>query len=185
MLVTQSCLTLYDPVDCSPPGNSVHGILQARILEWVAIPFSRELPDQGIKPRSPAMRADSLPSEPPGKCFELAVSNIGWRLLNWNDILCKGSALSKSYFLLWKRYVVELNDVYLNISFEWLYYPFSPTLSWFWSYKTSLLEISILWCEYFWISIIGEAIWGKAQNLYGRQKKGGGLKDTLFSVLNG
>ena len=41
MLVTQSCLTLCDPVDCSPPDSSVHGILQARILEWVAIFFSR------------------------------------------------------------------------------------------------------------------------------------------------
>ena len=39
--VTQSCLTLYDPMDCSLPGSSVHGILQARILEWVVIPFSR------------------------------------------------------------------------------------------------------------------------------------------------
>ena len=38
--VTQSCLTLCDPTDCSPPGFFVHGILQARILEWVAIPFS-------------------------------------------------------------------------------------------------------------------------------------------------
>ena len=38
---TQSCLTLCDPVDCSPPDSSVHGILQARILEWVAISFSR------------------------------------------------------------------------------------------------------------------------------------------------
>ena len=37
----QSCLTLCDPMDCSPPGSSVHGILQARILEWVARPFSR------------------------------------------------------------------------------------------------------------------------------------------------
>ena len=37
----QSCLTLCDPMDCSPPGSSVHGILQSRILEWVAIPFSR------------------------------------------------------------------------------------------------------------------------------------------------
>ena len=42
VLVAQSCLTLFDPVDCSPPGSSVHWILQARILEWVAIPFSRE-----------------------------------------------------------------------------------------------------------------------------------------------
>ena len=39
--VTQSCLTLCNPVDCSPPGSCVHGILQARILEWVAISFSR------------------------------------------------------------------------------------------------------------------------------------------------
>ena len=41
VLVTQSCLTLCDPMDCSLPGSSVHGILQARILEWVGIPFSR------------------------------------------------------------------------------------------------------------------------------------------------
>ena len=42
LLVTHSCLTLCNPMDCSPPGSSVHGILQARILEWVPIPFSRE-----------------------------------------------------------------------------------------------------------------------------------------------
>ena len=40
-LVTQPCLTLCDPMDCSPPGPSVHGILQAKILEWVAMPSSR------------------------------------------------------------------------------------------------------------------------------------------------
>ena len=40
-LVAQLCLTLCDPMDCSPPGSSVHGILQARILEWVVISFSR------------------------------------------------------------------------------------------------------------------------------------------------
>ena len=39
--VAQSCLTLCESVDCSPPGSSVHGILQARVLEWVAISFSR------------------------------------------------------------------------------------------------------------------------------------------------
>ena len=38
----QSCLTLYNPMDCSPPGSSLHEILQARILEWVAMPFSKE-----------------------------------------------------------------------------------------------------------------------------------------------
>ena len=41
VLVTQSCPTLCNPMDCSPPGSSVHGILQARILEWVAISFPR------------------------------------------------------------------------------------------------------------------------------------------------
>ena len=42
-LVAQLCLTLCDPMDCSPPGTSVHGILQTRILKWVAIPYSTEM----------------------------------------------------------------------------------------------------------------------------------------------
>ena len=67
VLVTQSYLTLCDPMDCSPLGSSVHGILQARILGWVAIPFSGDLPDPGIEPKSPALQEDSLPSEPPEK----------------------------------------------------------------------------------------------------------------------
>jgi len=46
---------------------TVHGILQARILEWVAFPFSGDLPNPGIKPRSPALQVDSLPAEPQGK----------------------------------------------------------------------------------------------------------------------
>ena len=40
--VAQSCLTLSDPMDCSPPGSSIHGIFQARVLEWGAIAFSVE-----------------------------------------------------------------------------------------------------------------------------------------------
>ena len=48
---------------CSLPGLSVHRILQARTLEWVAIPFSGDLPDPGIEPQSPALQADSLPYE--------------------------------------------------------------------------------------------------------------------------
>ena len=43
-LIAQSCLTVCDPMDCSPPGSSVKGILQARILEWVAMPSSRRSP---------------------------------------------------------------------------------------------------------------------------------------------
>ena len=70
MLVAQSCSTLCDPMDCSPPGSSVHGILQARIPEWAAIPSPGILPDPAIKPRSPALQADSLLSEPPVKTTE-------------------------------------------------------------------------------------------------------------------
>ena len=65
-----TCSVMSDslqPVECSPPGSSVHGILQARILEQVATPFSTNLPDAGTGPGSPASQADSSPSEAPGK----------------------------------------------------------------------------------------------------------------------
>ena len=73
----QSCPTLCDPMDCSLPGSSVHGILQARILEWVAIASSRDLPDPGIKltsPLSPSGQAESLP-----------LSHQGSPLYNWES----------------------------------------------------------------------------------------------------
>ena len=60
--VTQWYLTLCDPVDCI-----VHGILQARLREWVAFPPPGDLPIPGIEPRSPALQVNSLPAEPPGK----------------------------------------------------------------------------------------------------------------------
>ena len=66
-LVTQSCLTLCDPVDCSLPAPLYMGILQTRIVEWVAVPFSRGSSQPGIEPRSPSLQVDSLPSELPGK----------------------------------------------------------------------------------------------------------------------
>ena len=47
-------------MDCSPPGVSVHGILQARIVEWISFPSPEELPNPGIEPWSPALQADSL-----------------------------------------------------------------------------------------------------------------------------
>ena len=61
LLVAQLCQTLCEPMDCSSPGSSVLGVLQATILEWVAIPFSRGIfQTQGSNPVLP------LPSEPPG-----------------------------------------------------------------------------------------------------------------------
>ena len=53
----QSCPTLCNPMDCNPPGSSVHGILQVRILEWVAMPSSRDLSNPEIKPVSPGAPA--------------------------------------------------------------------------------------------------------------------------------
>ena len=63
------CLTLCDPMDCNPPGSSVHRILQARILEWVAISSPE------IKPRSSALQANYLPLEPPGKPAKKSKTN--------------------------------------------------------------------------------------------------------------
>ena len=66
----QLCPPLCDPMDCSLLGSSVHGILQGRILEWVAMPPPGGISNPGIKPESPAspaLQADSLPAEPSGK----------------------------------------------------------------------------------------------------------------------
>ena len=54
--VAQSCLTLCDPMDYSLQGSSVHGIFQARVLEWVAISFSKGFPTQGLNPGLPHCR---------------------------------------------------------------------------------------------------------------------------------
>ena len=67
VLVTQSCPTLCNPMDGSLPGSSVHGILQARILQWVAMPFSRDLPDLGIELMSLALASEFLTVGPAGK----------------------------------------------------------------------------------------------------------------------
>ena len=76
--LAQSCPTPSDPMDCSLPGSSVHGILQARILQWVVIPFSRgSSQPRDRKLRSSALQVASLPSEPPGKPLkERIISNL-------------------------------------------------------------------------------------------------------------
>ena len=55
------------PMGCSPPGSSVHGISQARILEWVPFPHPGDLPDPGIEPVSPALAGRFITAEQPGK----------------------------------------------------------------------------------------------------------------------
>ena len=76
MSVTQSGLTLCDPMNCGLLSSSVHGLLQARTLDWVAIPFPRDLYDPGTEPGPPASQADSLPSEPPGRPSSMYASYL-------------------------------------------------------------------------------------------------------------
>ena len=66
-LAAQSCPTLSDPMNCSSPGSSVHGILQARILEWVAIPFSRGSSQPRDQTRVSCIAGRFFTAEPPGK----------------------------------------------------------------------------------------------------------------------
>ena len=63
-------------MDYSPPGSSVLGILQARILEWAVMPSSRDLPNPGTEPRSPALPADSLPTELQGKPMNTGMGSL-------------------------------------------------------------------------------------------------------------
>ena len=76
-LVAKSCLTLCDPMDCSPPGPSDHGIFQARILEWVAISFSRGSSQPRNQTCVSCIGSKFFTAEPPGKhvgkynCFEI------------------------------------------------------------------------------------------------------------------
>ena len=78
MLVAQLCPSLCDPMDYSQPGFSVCAIIQARVVEWVAIPFSRGLPNPGMEPGPPALQADSLLSEPPGSPKQSNTVTLGF-----------------------------------------------------------------------------------------------------------
>ena len=78
--VAQSHLTLCNPMDCSPPESSVHGISQARRLEWVAISFSRGSPDPRIEPGSPGLAGGFFTTELP----ELSVCKI----IDHQNIFC-------------------------------------------------------------------------------------------------
>ena len=72
----QMCLTHCNPMDCSPPVSSVCGIIQVRILEWVAMNFSRDLSNPVIELGSHTLQADSLPTEPPEKQLQLLSKQV-------------------------------------------------------------------------------------------------------------
>ena len=72
--VAQSCPTLCNPMKSSPPGSSIHGILQARILAWVAMPLPGDLPHAGMEPHLPHWQACSLPLSHQGSPFSAYLS---------------------------------------------------------------------------------------------------------------
>ena len=92
-----SCLTLCDPMD-----YTVHGILQARILEWVALPFSRGYYNSGIESRSPSLQADSLPTEPPEKPKNTGVNSYLFsRGSSWPRSQTGVSRIAGKFFTNW------------------------------------------------------------------------------------
>ena len=87
-LVSKSCLTVWDTMGCTPPGSSVHGILQARILEWFAISFPRDLPNPGMESAYTAL-AGSLPLRHLGSWISTQVSCIAGKFFTYfiiNDV---------------------------------------------------------------------------------------------------
>ena len=105
-----------DPVDCSLPGSSIQGILQARILSGFPFPSPEDLPNPGTEPRSPSLQEDSLPSDPPGEpkstrasslsllqgIFPIRESNPG--LPHCRRILCQLSHQRSPRILEWVAY---------------------------------------------------------------------------------
>ena len=91
-LVAKSCLTFFDPMNCSPPGSSAHGTFQARILEWVAFPSPGELLDPGMELRYPALAGGFFTAEPPGNPTSLNSQDPGTCKCNliWKEDLCRG-----------------------------------------------------------------------------------------------
>ena len=121
--VAQSCLTLCDPMDSSLPDSFVHGIFQARVLEWVAISFSRG--SSQPRDRTLALQADTLPSEPP----------------HWRQILYQLSHKG-SPNTLWYTVILQYLPRKVGTVWKMWYQILSLSLSQFTSYLWGYLESS-------------------------------------------
>ena len=107
MKAAQSYPTLCKPMDCT-----VHGILEARILEWVAFPFFRGSSNPGFEPRSPALQMDTLPAEPQEKPKNTGVGSLSLlqgifpaQESNWGLLHCRRILYQLSY----QRSVIGVN----------------------------------------------------------------------------
>ena len=143
--VAQSCLTLCDYMECSPPGFSAHGIILARKLEWVAIFSFRGSSQSGIKPAFPALADGFFVTEPPGKPYFLWQEVKIWFLLfhhSW-----------KLNFRVFKRIFFEIPFLEKAQTFQ-LYYSLNSVLEWTVSHTFMSLAWSLKLAEFALISSV-------------------------------
>ena len=149
--VIQSCLTLFDLMDCSPPSSYFHQILQARILEWVAMPFSKGSSWPGIEPGSPALQADSFHSEPLRETLHF--TEVGHRFA-LRTLWYLGRACSQC---LW-----DINKNIAHVKHKY---------SWFWS-QIGLLQcpqrmsVVYMFIKHMWCARLYVLCWRRGHNHY-------------------
>ena len=169
---TQSCPTLGDPMDCSPQVSSVHGILQARMLEWIAFSFSRGSSwprDWTHVSYSLYWQADSLPAEPLGEAMWKSLSCLTLcnpmdytghgilqaRILEWvaYPFASKSSwsrnwtrvfCIAGRFFTNWATKFVKLYKIYINFVFCQLQYAIAMSLKYQqWLFSCFLLKLAL------------------------------------------
>ena len=132
LLIAQSCPTLYNPTDWRPPGSSVHGILQARAMEWILIPFSRG---------SSWPRDQTWVSCIAGRFFTIWATGkpyLGNRHgLIWCWISCLGNR-SRSFYYLWG--CTKVLNFTLFVDYE------SYLISW--GFLPTVVDISVIWTKF-------------------------------------
>ena len=109
LFVAHSCPTLCDPTGCSPPGSSVHGILQARILEWVAMPFSREY----SRPRY-----RTFVSCIAGRFFTIWATNEAPKSVIW-PCICPVLFIYNTLFSIWQKLILWLLHMCMKNEFRY------------------------------------------------------------------
>ena len=138
MLVAQSCPTLRDPMDCRPPSSSVHGILQARKLEWVALPFSMRLYQSRDQTFISYIAGGFFTSELPGKTEESGVHGVAKIWIRLSDFTFTFTREDKLYETsAWAPLQISI-EVWLLLPIIAFYYFFSYNC---WSQEYHLLKI--------------------------------------------
>ena len=147
VLVSQSCLTLCDPVDCSPPGSSAHGILQARVLEWVAMPSSRRCSQPRDQTRVSCITGRFFTTEPPGK--PISSSNYKQKQTNKQNPLISITILKMSRSLHHCFHIATSWQIYIHSKHSLKLCPWLQPSSWmFLGKKNHIFEKLIIICDF-------------------------------------